>query len=111
MSKSYSNISKDGSARVMQVASAIKTEDATSTPQESPLAYTTAVTTIEIPTNAAEFNLNPSTSLRVSEEVAMGSYFVIDAGSWHTIPVGKTDTLYIAGDSASGTLQFYFHTI
>lgn len=110
MAKVYSNLAKDGSARVVQVASTIKTEDAT--PQESPLAYTAAdVTEISVPTNAAEMILKPSTDLRISEEEAMGSYFVIDAGSVHVIPVGRCDNLYIKGDSAAGTLNFYFHTI
>jgi hypothetical protein len=112
MAKNYSNISKDGSARVIPVASGIKTEDATSTPQESPLAYTSAaVITIEIPENAAELIVKPTTDLRVSEEVAMGSYFVVDGGSVHIFPVGRTDQLYLIGDSASGTLNFYFHFI
>ena len=112
MSKSFSNLAKDGSSRVMQVASGIKTEDASAVPQESPLAYTAAdVTTITVPSNCAEFVMKPSTNLRVSEEVAMGSYFVVDGGSWHIVPVGRTDTLYIKGDSADGTLQFYLHTI
>ncbi|MFA5037064.1 MAG: hypothetical protein WC479_07810 [Candidatus Izemoplasmatales bacterium] len=112
MAKNYSNIPKDGSARVIPVASGIKTEDATSTPQESPLAYTSAaVITIEVPENAAELIIKPSTDLRVSEEVAMGSYFVADGGSVHVIPVGRTDQIYIKGDSADGTLSFYFHFI
>ncbi len=112
MSKRFSNIAKDGSARVMQVASTIKTEDATLVPQESPLAYTAAaVITITIPEDAAELIINPSTNLRVSEESAMGSYFVADASAFHVIPVGRTDYIYVIGDAASGTLQFYFHTI
>lgn len=112
MSKSYSNLCKDGSARVMQVASSIKTEDATSTPQESPLAYTTAsVLTLTIPSDAAELIINPSTNLRVSEETAMGSYFVADASAFHVIPVGRTDYIYIKGDAADGTLNFYFHVV
>ena len=112
MSKSYSNLAKDGSARVMQVASTIKTEDATATPQESPLAYTAAdVITITIPADAAEFIINPSTNLRVSEESTMDSYFVADASAFHVIPVGRTDYIYIKGDAADGTLNFYFHTI
>ena len=112
MSKAYSNIVKDASSRVMQVASGIKTEDATAIPQESPLAYTSAaVITIAIPTNAAELIINPSTNLRVSEESDLASYFVADASAFHVIPVGRTDNIYIKGDAVDGTLNFYFHII
>jgi hypothetical protein len=112
MSKIFKNLAKDGSARVIQVASEIKTEDATSTPQESPLAYTASTAIIiAIPTNAAELIINPSTNLRVSEESDLASYFVVDASAFHVIPVGRMDSVYIKGDSADGTLNFYFHIV
>jgi len=111
MVKSYKNLPKDGSARVMQVATGIETSDATATPQTSPLTYTTSTTTITIPADCAELNLKPSTALKVSEDSTMTTYFVIDADSWHTIPVGRTDYLYIAGETAGGTLNFYFHEV
>ncbi len=110
--KSYGNLSKDGSARVAQVASGIATQDATTVAQTSPLAYTAAaIITIAVPTNAAELILKPSTDLRISEQSTMVRYYVMDGGSEKVVPLGRTDNLYIKGDSASGTLNFYFHFI
>jgi len=112
MSKSYSNLAKDGSARVIQVATSIQTSDATGTPQTSPLAYTTAlITALTIPTRAAEIVLKPSTDLKVSEDSTMTSYFVILANTTQVFPLARADNFYVQGNSSDGTLNFYFHLI
>ena len=96
----------------MQVARTIQTHDATTVVQNSPLVYTSGATlAIAVPTDAAEMVIKSSTDLRISEDSAMASYYVHDGGSEKVIPVGDASYLYIKGDSADGTLQFYFHIV
>jgi len=110
--KTFSNLAKDGSARVLQVASSIQTYDDTTVAQNSPLAYTSAdVTNIAVPVNAAELIFEASTALRISEDSNMATYAVVPAGSTRVIPAGRTFNLYIKGDTADGTLNFYFHIV
>lgn len=66
---------------------------------------------MNIPTNAAEVILYPSTALRVSEDINLNTYFVIPAGTVITIGVANTDKLYFDADTDAGTLNFAFVTI
>lgn len=112
MPKDFERLNRDDNKVPIMTGVGIATQDATGTPQKSPLAFTTGVTTIEVPTNAAEIVLKPSVALRISEEATVSDrYFVIGAGTTMAIGVADTDTIYVAGDSASGTLNFYFVTV
>ncbi len=111
MAKAYKNLKRDASHEPMQVAKAIQTYDATAVAQASPLAYSSNVVTIAIPTTAAEMVCRPTTNMEVSELVAMGSYFTVEGGVTTIIPCANTDTLYIKRESADGSLHFYFHLV
>jgi len=111
MAKTYGNIARDGGHAPMQVASSISTQDSTAVPQTSPLSYTSAVTTITIPVNAAEIVLNPTTQIRISELAAMTRYTVVPALSPMVVPCGKLDSLYVTRDATSGSLRFHFHLV
>lgn len=100
------NLFRDGSTASIQIGSTFQTSDNTGTPQISPLSYTTGVTTLIMPDNAAEVILAPSTDLRVSEISSMSQYYVIPAGQAEVIGVGKQQIVYVKADSSSGNLNF-----
>lgn len=108
MARTYSNLARDASNAVIQAGNSFQTSDATASPNTSPLSYTGSVTTLVVPINALELVLTPSTALRISELVAMGTYNVISAGTTMAFGVAGMSKVYIKQDSANGTLQFYF---
>lgn len=102
---------RDQSYNPVQIASEFVTQDATATPQSSPLAYTDAVTTIEVPARGAEVVLRPTTQLRVSEDSTMARYFLIDAGLDTALPLGRMARFYVTRDATSGNLHFRFNLV
>lgn len=108
MARTYGNLATDASNKAIQAGNSIQTSDATASPNNSPLAFTSAVTTLVVPINALELVVTPSTALQVSELVAMGTYNVISAGTTMAFGVAGMSKFYIKADSSSGTLQFYF---
>ena len=111
MAKDYDTLARDDNRVPIMTGSGFETQDATGTPQTSPLSYSSSVITIAIPENAAEVVLLPSTALRVSDIVGMTRYFTIPADTALALGISKMDNLYIVRDSADGTLNFYFITV
>lgn len=107
----FSNLPRDASSQVVQVSNGILTQDSTASPQTSPFAYTTAVTTLVVPSNAVELVLVPSTALNLSEIVSMARYFVIGANTVQAIGCAGMTNVYVAASVTNGTLNFYFVTV
>lgn len=103
---SLNNLWRDGSTHPVQIGSSFQTNDATGTPQVSPLAYTGSVTTLVMPDNAAEIILAPSTDMRISEVANMAQYYIIPAGQAEAIGISKQTNIYIAQNASNGTLNF-----
>lgn len=108
MPKSYENLARDGSQAVLQTGTGIVTVDISGTPKASPLALTTATSTIAVPLNCAEMVIYCTTAVRISEDSTMTRYFIVPASTSWVIPLGKTDTFYLAADSGTPSLFFYF---
>ncbi|OQY38547.1 MAG: hypothetical protein B6226_03510 [Candidatus Cloacimonetes bacterium 4572_65] len=105
------NIPRGASNGQIQIGSKFQTSDGTTpTANDSPFTYTTATSTIVVPTNAFEIILAPSSDLRVSESSDVSTYDLIESGTKESLGVaGLTDSkLYIKGDTAGGTLYFRF---
>lgn len=111
MPKNFDVLGRDDNHEQIPTGCSILTHDSTGSPNNSPLSYSDSVINISIPVNAAEFVLKPSTDLRISENPAMSTYFVIGAGTVQAIGVARMDNIYIIRDSADGTLNFYFVTV
>lgn len=111
--KTYTtNLRRDASQAVITTSAGIVTQDATPSPQKSPLAITTTVTTLTLPSNAAEVVLKSDVAIRVSEEAtAADHYWLQSAGVPTAYGMANTSTLYVRTDSGSGTLYFYFNTV
>jgi len=109
--KSFKGQKSCGNNKQVLAANHFVTSDATGTPLESPLAYSNSVITIEVPTDAVELILKPTTDLRVSEVVGMGTYYMIDEGSAEVFGVADMDKVYIVRDSADGVVNFRFNTL
>ena len=110
VTKNFGAFKPDDNRTRVLTAGGLVTAGVTSA-QDSPFAYTTDILQFDIPSNAAEVFLRPSTDLRVSEDPLMGSYYVIPAGTIHPFGVADSDRLYIRADAVGGTLNHYFVTI
>lgn len=99
---------KSAEGEVMQVMAQFTTQDETSTPKTSPLAYTTAVITLKVPKEAIQVTFMPTTDMRVSDIVGMTTYDVIKANTKETIGCAGMQNIYIIRDSADGSLNFKF---
>ena len=94
------------------------TEDATGTPQTSPLSvviYSNTITTLVVPAAAVVLRLYASAALRISEQASLARYFLVPASilvEWPCMTpqagLVTTGNLYIGGDAATVTLQFAF---
>lgn len=112
MSKNFSNLMRDGSQTAMQTGRGIATQDATTSPQASPFTLPSAtITTIAVPSNAAEMVLYCTTSVKVSEDSAMTRYALIPASTTMAIPLAGSDVIYLQASASTPTLYFYFVTI
>lgn len=107
----YSNfgqLPRDSGGDVIPSATKFVTQDATGSPQISPLAYSSSVITLVVPDDALQLILAPTTDLRVSEDVAMGRYDVVTAGSKEAFAVALMQNVYIKRDAVDGTVRFRF---
>jgi hypothetical protein len=111
MAKNFASLAVEDNNTRLQTGCGIQTSDATASPQNSPLTITTGVTTIAVPTNAAEMVVKCDVAIRISEVAAMTTYFTLPASTVLAVPLARTDSIYIRGDAAGGTLQFYFVTV
>lgn len=107
----FNNLPHDGSRTAIQIGNSFQTQDATGTPQTSPLAYSNTVLTIAVPDRAAEFVVYPTTALRVSEIVGMTQYDVVLANSKESFPCAGMSNIYITRDASNGTANFRFTLI
>lgn len=108
MAKAYNQFKHESDRNVIPIANNFTTQDATGTPQTSPLSYSNSVITIAVPEDAAEMVLFPTTDLRVSEIVAASRYDVIQANTKEIVACANMDSIYIVRDSADGSLRFRF---
>lgn len=106
--QSLNSLVRDQDRVPIQIGSSFQTEDATSTPQTSPLSYTASTTNLVVPDNAVEFVCQPTTALRISENSDMTPYDVIASNTKEAIPCARMSNIYITRDSSSGTLNFRF---
>lgn len=111
MAKNYGFFKTDDNYKVIHTATGFTTQDATGTPQTSPLAFSSSEITIEIPTNAAEIVLFPTQDLRVSEVTGMARYDVVAKDTKEVFAVANLDQIYIKRDSTDGNLRFRFLTV
>jgi len=104
------NLKRDIENQTMHVSRGIVTKDISTPELSSPLSVTTAITEINFPLSAAEMVIDCDVALRISEDPAMASYFVMQPGG-QVIQGTDLNPLYIATDAGSGTVSFYFHVI
>lgn len=104
----FGNLPHAGDHSPIQVPNYFGTNDATGTPQTSPLAYSNSVIPLVVPQGAVHLSLLPTTDLRVSEQANAAQYDLIKAGSKELIACAEMANIYIIRDSADGTLYFKF---
>lgn len=103
----FGNLPSDGKSSI-QVGNGFVTADATGSPNNSPLVYTSSVTTILVPQGAIQMSLLPTTDLRISEVVAMSTYDLIKANTKEIVPCAGLKTMYIKEDASDGSVYFKF---
>lgn len=112
MAKTFGSLARDDNRVPIMTGDGFQTQDATGTPQTSPLtvpAQSSSITTITIPTSAAEMVMVSDVNLRISEESTVADrYFVLPAAYVLAVSVANRDVIYLAGDSAEATVSFYF---
>lgn len=110
MAKNYESFLTDDNNRVIPTGTSFSTADATATPNKSPLSVPAqpTVTTITFPSKSAELVLMPDGALRVSELSNMTQYVKMSANNVQVFPSSRQETIYVAGDSGTVTLSFYF---
>lgn len=110
MPKDYSALARDDDNKPITTGTSFSTVDASGTPKSSPLSVPSqpTVTTITFPSNSAEIVFMPDNALRVSENANMTSFVKMGANNVQVFPSSRQDTIYVAGDSGTVTLSFYF---
>lgn len=112
MPKNFENLPRSASHQVIQTANCTAMQDASDTPNKSPLAITTSITTIEIPENAAEIVLKSSVDIRIGVDADLSDgYYVAAANEGKTFGCASMDQIFVRGDSESGTLNFFFNIV
>lgn len=108
----FGNVQLDASRRGLSSSNGngIQTTDATATPQNSPLAITTATAILQIPLNATAIVVTGSAAMNISELSSMASYFTLPSGSQLTIPITNQLFLYFT-TATTGNLSFYFEIV
>lgn len=104
----FGGLARDYTGSNLQTATRFATVDISGTPKVSPLAYSSSILTITVPNFATQLVLAPSTALRVSEDPAMASYYLIPAGACEALSVALMPLVYIKRDTADGTVSFRF---
>lgn len=112
MVKNFGTLEKDKNHESIQITDSFLTEDASSpTTLKSPTSFTTATLRIVIPNNAVSVDLAPTKDLRVSEKSDLSSYTLIPADDEVEFGVAQMKYIYVAGDSAGGSLYFRFNLV
>ncbi len=103
---------KDGNGQSIQIGGQFVTQDATGTPQTSPISYSsTTIYPIVVPDTAIEMIIMPTTDLRVSEKSDVSRYDLVKANSKECFPVARMQTVYIQESAADGSAYVRFTTI
>lgn len=101
----------DGNRKGIIAANQFVTQDATGTPQTSPLSLTTtAIFTIVLPPNAVRITFLSGADLRVSDLAAMTRYDLVKANVKEEFQVANMDKVYVQND-ATGTNNLYFRIL
>jgi hypothetical protein len=110
MAKDYNFFKRDDNRVTIPTGTGFETQDATGTPQKSPLTVSSSVITIAIPTDAAEMVVSVDQDCRLSEEAtAADRYYVIKANTAEVIGCSNIDTLYLLRNAATDVaLNFRF---
>lgn len=111
MAKNFAVLQRDDNMVPMMTGSTFLTVDSSGTPKASPLAYSSSEIAITVPVNAAEFVVQPSTAMQISEVTGMANYYVVPASTIQAFCVSRMDTVYIKRNASDGTLNFYFVTV
>lgn len=106
-----SAIVRDVNRIAVQAGGSILTQDATPSPYSSPLAVSSTILALTVPPNAIELILNPTATLRISEDSTMTHYDLVYGSTKEAIPCAKMDTIYIKRDAVDLTLNFRFTLI
>ncbi len=97
------------------IGSGPQTADNSSTPLTSPLTVLdTAVTTLNVPQDAAQLNIITITNtLNISEadSTVATKYFTVPTGTLVTIDVARCSKLYLEANTGSATVSFWFNMI
>jgi len=103
----------DARDNVVQVSKNFSTQDATATPQTSPLTVSSTEIDLVVPNKAAELIIVfTDQAFRISEVTGMARYFVLPAGYSHTLQVAGATHVYLKRDGTSdATVQFYFREL
>jgi hypothetical protein len=102
---------KDAYNNAMQSGNGFQTQDDTDTPQTSPLAYSSSVITIKVPTAAIEMILFPTTDLLVSDVANMATYDLITGDTKESLPCAGQRYIYLKRSTVDGSLRFRFTMI
>ncbi len=108
----FDNLPRDGSQAAIPVGRREQFKDATGTPQESPLAISTAWTTLLVPEGAAEIQMESAdTIFRVAADSAGAEgYYLVPIGSKEIVSCAYMTAVYVYGQAA-GTLSFKFRMV
>lgn len=100
----------DGNRNAMSYGNNILTQDATSSPNQSPLTVNTTAT-LKVPQNAVSVTIVSTTNaVQVSEDSTQTSYFTLPAGVPWTFDVARQQYVYLK-TSGSTVVNFYFTTV
>ena len=110
-------LSLDGDGHPIQDGAYTLFQDGTATPQISPLAITTALKTIAIPSNAVKaFFRVRGCAMRFGaganlDATADDGYALLADGESIEVPCSKGNTVYFKADTGTGNVDFFFTCI
>lgn len=108
----FSNLQMDGARNALTgiLGNRILTQDATGSPQSSPLTVNTTAT-IVVPQNAAQITIvSVTNAVQVSEDSTQTAYFSLPAGVPWTFDCANLQNVYLK-TSGSTVVSFYFTTV
>lgn len=97
----------DGNRNAMGYGNIIQTEDATASPNVSPLTIATTAT-IKLPSNAVQITIVSTTNpVQVSEDSTQTAFFSLPAGVIWTFDCARLTNIYLKVASST-VVNFYF---
>lgn len=113
--KNLGSLPRDDNKIAIQAGGTFVTQDATGTPQESPLTVSSTNITISIPAKAVEMVIRTDVTLRVSDQtdpVGGDQHYVQGASTTEIYQVARMDNLYLVREGGSdATVQFRFNLV